>query len=449
MAEAAYERLSAQDATFLDLEGPNLHQHIAAATIFQAGPLRRSDGGIEIDRIRTYISDRLHELPRYRQRLARIPLEGHPVWVDDPHFNIAYHVRHTGIPRPGDTRQLKRLCGRILSQQLDRGRPLWELWVVEGLDGGERFALVQKVHHCILTTEIGRRLGTTFDVLSWVPDALRAPASLWDQVREGAAAMGEALAAGLRSTSETPLNQPLGPHRRFDWLEMDLAEVKLVKDSLGGTVNDVVLATVAGALRRFLKLRRLEVDDLVIRANVPVSIRRRDQRGTLGNRIALFMPELPVAEAEPVERLARVREAMARLKESRQAVGADVLASVSEWTSATLLSLAVRVATRGRPYNLVVTNVPGPQLPLYLLGARMDTCYPVVNLLENQALGVALFSYDQRLYWGFTADWELLPDLHEFVRAIEISFQELRSAAQAASGARQTEPPGAQAPEAS
>jgi WS/DGAT/MGAT family acyltransferase len=301
----------------------------------------------------------------------------------------------------------------------------------------------------LLTTEIGRRVGTTFDVLSWVPDALRAPASLWDQFREGAAAMGEALAAGLRSTSETPLNQPLGPHRRFDWLEMDLAEVKFVKDSLGGTVNDVVLATVAGALRRFLKLRRLEVDDLVIRANVPVSIRRRDQRGTLGNRIALFMPELPVAEAEPVERLARVREAMARLKESRQAVGADVLAAVSEWTSATLLSLAVRVATRGRPYNLVVTNVPGPQLPLYLLGARMDTCYPVVNLLENQALGVALFSYDQRLYWGFTADWELLPDLHEFVRAIEISFQELRSAAQAASGARQTEPPGAQAPEAS
>jgi WS/DGAT/MGAT family acyltransferase len=484
MTDAAYERLSAQDATFLDLESPTRHQHIAATTIFDAEPLRRPDGGIDIDRIRAYVAGRLHRLPRYRQRLARIPIEGHPAWVDDPHFHIAYHVRHTALPRPGDERQLKRLSGRVLSQPLDRGRPLWELWVVEGLEDGDRFAIVQKVHHCMIdgisgvdlmavlmsaepepafepappwqprpvprgfdlvTTEMGRRLGTVFDVLDWAPRALREPGRLWERFREGAAAMGEALGAGLRSASNTPLNQPLGPHRRFDWLDMDLSEVKRVKDALGGTVNDVVLTTVAGALRRFLTLRRVPVDDLLIRANVPVSLRTRDERGTLGNRIALLMPELPVAEPDPLERLARVREAMARLKHSRQALGAEVLAAVSEWTSATLLSLAVRVATRGRPYNLVVTNVPGPQLPLYLLGCRMRTCYPVVNLLENQGLGVALFSYDGCLFWGFTADWERLPDLHEFVCAIRDSFDELRGLADRAAPRDAGHPPAARA----
>jgi diacylglycerol O-acyltransferase / wax synthase len=257
---------------------------------------------------------------------------------------------------------------------------------------------------------------------------------LAERVREGAAAVAETLGASLRSASDTPLNQPIGPHRRFDWLDMELAEVKAVKHLLGGTVNDVVLATVAGALRSFLELRRVGPDELRIRANVPVSLRSRDERGTLGNRIALLMPELPVAEPDPAVRLARVCETMAHLKASRQAMGADLLSAVSEWTSATLLSVAVRVASRGRPYNLVVTNVPGPQMPLYVLGARLDACYPVVNLLPRQSLGVALFSYAGRLFWGFTAEWDLVPDLHEFVRAVESAFAELRAAAQAKLG---------------
>jgi len=476
--ELPYDRLSPQDKAFLDLETPSLHQHIAATTLFEAGPLRRADGGIDIERIRERVAARLHRLPRYRQRLAWIPVEGHPVWVDDAHFQVAYHVRHTALPRPGDERQLKRLSGRILSQPLDRARPLWEFWVVEGLDGGERFAVVQKVHHCMIdgvsgvdlmallmsptpddeveapppfeprpvpssfelvASEIGRRASAWLGAMGRAPEALRAPGELLQRVREDVEAVAETLGASLRSASDTPLNQPLGPHRRFDWLDMDLAEIKSVRKGLGGTVNDVVLATVAGALRRFLALRRVDTDGLRIRANVPVSLRARDERGTLGNRIALLMAELPVSEPDPVERLARVRETMQRLKDSKQAMGAEVLAAVSEWTSATLLSLAVRMAALGRPYNLVVTNVPGPQIPLYLLGARMQTCYPVVNLQPAQGVGVALFSYAGSLFWGFTADWELVPDLHELVRAVQASFAELERAAGCGPGAERGE----------
>ena len=465
-----YERLGAQDKTFLDLERPNEPQHIAAITVFEAGRLARPDGGIDIERVRAYVASRLHRLPRYRQRLAWIPVENHPVWVDDPHFQIDFHVRHTALPRPGDERQLKRLAGRVISQPLDRERPLWEFWVVEGLEGGKRFAIVQKVHHCmidgisgvdlmrillaldpeaepepsppfeprpppgaldLLASEVGRRVSGLVGALGRTPGALRQPADLAEQVREGVAAVGETLSAALRPASNTPINQKLGPHRRLDWRDLELSRVKAVKDRLGGTVNDVVLATVAGALRQFLALRRLDVDRLRIRANVPVSLRTRDERGTLGNRIALFMAELPVDEPDPLARLARVRETMERLKGSRQALGAEVLAAVSEWTSATLLSLAVRGASRGRPYNLVVTNVPGPQIPLYMLGARMERCYPVVNLQPQQGLGVGLFSYAGTLGWGFTADPDQVPDLYVFADAVITSFEELERLARA------------------
>jgi WS/DGAT/MGAT family acyltransferase len=222
---------------------------------------------------------------------------------------------------------------------------------------------------------------------------------------------------------------PIGPHRRYDWLTLDLAAVKAVKNRLGGTVNDIVLATVAGALRSFFEGRRVNVDVLDIRASIPVSIRTETQRGTLGNQIALWMADLPVAERDARRRLQKVRENMARLKESRQTVGAQVLAAVSEWTSTTLLSTAVRLSTRSRPFNLVVTNVPGPQIPLYLLGAELRECYPMLALLPNQALGVALFSYAGKLCWGFIADWDLIPDLHDFVEAIASSFRELQAAA--------------------
>ena len=472
MANYAYDRLSVVDNSFLAIEGANTHMHVGAVTLFEAGPLTRPDGGIDVDRIRDYVASRLHLIPRYRQCLTAVPLGTRLVWIDDDHFNIHYHVRHASLPRPGDERQLKRLSARIVSQQLDRAKPLWEIWVVEGIEG-DRFALVAKTHHCMIDGIAGvdlmavilspRPEATTAPAPAWIPrpapsrlallrdewlrrlreplamagelpGALAEPATMVTRALESVAAVGEALVAAFHQTSETPFNRPIGPHRRVEWLAMDLDAVKEVKNRLGGTLNDVVLATVAGALRRFLERRRVSVETLEIRANVPVSLRSAEERGTLGNRIALWMTELPVAERDPLRRLSAVRATTARLKESKQAMGAEMLAAVSEWTSSTLLALAVQISTRSRPFNLVVTNVPGPQIPLYLLGARLRECYPMVNLLANQGLGVALFSYAGRLCWGFMADWDLVPDLHEFGRAIEASFAELRDAARAADG---------------
>ncbi len=468
-----YDRLSVVDNSFLAIEGATTHQHVAGATVFDAAPLARADGGLEIDRIRAYIESRLPLIPRYRQKLVGVPFGTRHVWVDDEHFNLDYHVRHTSLPRPGTLRQLKRLSARIVSQQLDRAKPLWEIWIVEGLEGGDRWSMVAKTHHCMIDGVSGVDLMAVLlspdaaiprvEPTRWIPRTppsqfqllrdelcrrVRQPLELWHDlatpllspgtfvagVREQLEAVGEALGAASERASETPINRPIGPHRRFDWAMMELADVKAVKNKLGGTVNDVVLTTVAGALRRFLERRCVNVDVLRLRASVPVSLRTGEQQGTLGNQIALWMTELPVAERDPVLRLAKVSATTARLKHSRQAMGAQVLAAVSEWTSSTLLSVAVRLTTRSRPFNLVVTNVPGPQMPLYMLGSQLREFYPMLALLENQGLGVALFSYDGHLCWGFIADWELVPDLHDFVLDIECAFEELKATANAQDG---------------
>lgn len=468
MISAHYERLAAADRTFLDLEGPSTHMHVAATAVLGVGSLATPEGGVDIDRIRRYVLSRLDHIPRYRQKLAFVPVEGHPVWVDAPHFNVHYHVRHTSLPRPGSREQLQSLAARIMSQQLDRAKPLWEFWVVEGVDDGASFAIVQKAHHCMIdgvsgvdllgvlmspfataefeesapwyprpepsplrlaAAEALRRVREPFELIAGADASWLDPRRAVARVTEGLAAVGETLTASMHATSETPLNRPIGPHRRFQWLAMDLARVKAVKRRLGGTVNDVVLATTAGAVRRFLAERGESPDRLSLRANVPVSVRSDDEHGTLGNRIALWMTDLPVDEPDAVARLDRVRETTEHLKHSRQALGAQILAGVSDLTSATLLSLAVRLSAGARPYNLVVTNVPGPQMPLYFLDAPLREIYPMVNLLPNQGLGVALFSYDGRLCWGFLADWELLPDLGRFVELVGESFDELQTAA--------------------
>jgi len=280
----------------------------------------------------------------------------------------------------------------------------------------------------LLGAEWMRRLREPLALAGDVPGAICHPMRLVGRAVEEATAIVETLTAAAQPASPTPFNQPIGPHRRFDWLTIPLAAFKDVKNRLGGTVNDVVLATVAGALRRFFAARRINPDVLDIRANVPVSLRSAAERGTFGNRIAIWMTPLPVAEHDPLVRLAAVRATTARLKASRQTMGAEALAAVSEWTSSTILAVAVQLATRARPFNLVVTNVPGPQIPLYLLGAELRDCFPMVNLLANQGLGIALFSYAGALCWGFVADWDLVPDLHDLVDAVEESFAELQSA---------------------
>ena len=464
MARYAYDRLSALDNSFLMFEDGCSHMHVASTATFDAGPLTTSDGGLDIERIRSFIASRLHRIPRYRQKLAWVPIENQPVWVDDERFNLAYHVRHTSLPKPGDDRQLKRLSARIASQQLDRGKPLWEVWFVEGLEGN-RFAMISKVHHCmvdgvsgvdllevlldirpdapreeaplyiprgvprpleLLRDEILDRVTAPLQALGRV---LRDPFGVVSDVVESVKALGETVFEGMKLPSETPVNQEIGPYRRFDWVTFDVDDVKQVKNSFGGSLNDVVLATVAGAVRRFLSRRRADPGSLTFRVMVPVSVRSTSERGTLGNKVAAWMADLPIGEPDPARRFARVSETTARLKHSKQAMGAEILTRVTDWTPSTLLALGTRLAHRGLPFNLVVTNVPGPQVPLYLLGARMEEIYPLVPLFARLGLGVALFSYAGRLHWGFNADWDVVPDLHDFVRAIEDSFAELHAAA--------------------
>jgi WS/DGAT/MGAT family acyltransferase len=461
---AHYERLSALDASFLAIEDVCSHMHVAAAMLFAGGPLRRPHGGLDMERVRDYVVARLHLIPRYRQRLAYVPVEGHPVWVDDERFNVFYHVRHTSLPRPGAERQLKRLCGRILSQKLDPTKPLWEIWVVEGL-ADDTFAMVAKVHHCMVDGISGMDLLTA--LLSPVEDASVDAGPRWvarpapragelfaAEVRRRALAPLEVLAAGRRAlqdprravsglwegvqglleavrgtsvpASPTPLNPPqIGPHRRFDWLRMDLDLVKRVKGRLGGTVNDVVLATVAGGFRGFLTRRGVSVDAIDFRAMVPVSLRRDDERGRLGNRVSQMIVPLPVGEADVRRRYRAVLETTRALKGSHQARGGELLEEIGNWTATGVLSQIFRLAAWRRPFNVVVTNVPGPPVPLYMLGAPMKAPFPMVPLFANQAVGIALFSYAGGLFWGIIADWDAVPDLHDLVEVLTDAFREL------------------------
>jgi WS/DGAT/MGAT family acyltransferase len=467
-AMALYERLTALDASFLGIEDPSTQMHVAAVLLFEGSTLQKDTGGLDIDRIRAFINSRLDELPRYRQRLAWIPIENHPVWVDDSHFNIQYHVRHAGLPQPGDERQLKRLAGRIMSQKLDAGKPLWEMWFVEGL-GDDRFALITKAHHCmidgvggldvlsallqaepvertdepsrwyprplptateLLSGELQRRASLPFtlvrETLGAVVHVRRTVAS----VSEASQAVGEALGAGLRPASATPLNPDhIGPHRRFDTLTLDLARAKAVTERLGGTVNDVVVAVITGAVRRFLLERGVPVANLRFRALLPVNLRTEEQHGRMGNRLGMMIANLPIAETDPIERLRRVQAATQALEHSRQIRGTELLEEWGDWTPSGLFTRMLRLAAQVRTFNLVITNLPGPRVPLYLLSARLLAPYPMVPLYSNQALGIGLFSYQDTLYCGLNSDWDRLPDLHDLTEGLARSFEELAKAA--------------------
>ncbi|HLK11007.1 MAG TPA: wax ester/triacylglycerol synthase family O-acyltransferase [Candidatus Binatia bacterium] len=471
MTYAYCERLSALDNSFLDLEDASTHMHIGAVALFEAAPLRTADGGVDVERIRAAVATGLHRMPRYRQRIERVPIFGHPVWVDDARFNLSYHLRHTHLPRPGDARQLKRLVGRLFSQQLDRGKPLWEMWVVEGLPE-ERFALVTKVHHCLidgvgsveLTGLIMRPSAEPDPRLlepppPWLPRpvpscaslvagemlhrgrmplgalgrAARDPGGVLAAARDTAVGLFEAVAPALRPASATPLNTAIGPHRRFDWTETSLDDVRRIR-RLGGTVNDAVLAILSGGLRHFLHRRGVDVQGLEFRAMLPVNVRTALTRRQAGNQVAMLVVRLPLDEADPRRRLERVVRETGDAKRSRQATGMRALEELSDVTFTTLLVLFGRMTAAARPFNMVVTNVPGPPFPVHLLGARMTACYPLVPLFRNMALNVALFSYAGRLFWGFNADWDAVPDLHDLVEAVERECARLCDAAGAASG---------------
>lgn len=469
MARYAYDRLTALDFSFLALEKPNAYMHVASTQIHDAGPLRLEDGGIDFDAYRKLAAGAIHQIPRYRQKLAWIPLENHPVWVDDEDFNIDYHVRHTALPRPGSERQLKRLSARIMQQPLDRSRPLWEMWLVEGLED-DRFAVVSKVHHCmidgvsgvdlmkvlmsaspdqeirpaqefiprptpsgasLLRDEVSRRVQLPLRLVRNLGHTLNEARDARRQLMVKGRGVLETLGSTLRRVSETPLNQSIGRNRRFDWMTMDLGEVKRVRRALGGSLNDVVLTIVTGAVQRIMDRRCVDVSEMDFRVLAPVSVRSKEESGTLGNRVGAWIVPLPLAEPDRKKQLAVIHATTSELKESDQAVGADLLAQAAEWGSSTLLALGARNATRLLPFNMVVTNVPGPQLPLYTLGAEMLEVFPHVPLLDNLGLGVALMSYNGKICWGFNADWDLVPDLHEFVEDVSASFAELCALADA------------------
>lgn len=467
IAARYYETLSAQDESFLAIEGPALHMHIGATMVFGSGPLSRGAGAVDITDIRGHIAKRLHLIPRYRQRLAR-GLAGEALWVDDERFELDFHLRHVRLPAPGDDDTLKALAARLMSQPLDRTHPLWEIWIVEGL-AGDRFALINKIHHCMVdglsgVEVIGALLSLTTEgtddsvrALSWAPRrppsaftllrdqaakpfaacqavarrlaaTARDPRETWDRALHSVSAAGQAITAGLRLTAATRFNHPIGSERRLEWLSLDLDEVKAVKNSLGGTLNDTVLAIVAGALHRFLGSERAMERLPDLRVLVPVSMRSEHERSALGNRISAWVVDMPVAEHDPRRRLSQLCAQTARLRTGDLARGLEMM-----WVlGPRAITLAMHLMNWLSPFNLVVTNVPGPQLPLYLLGAPLTAVYPHVPLFTNQGLGVALFSYADRLYWGFNADRDLLPDLAELARCVSAAFDELRELAREA-----------------
>ncbi len=466
MTRYNYERLSAQDSSFLIFETPSVPMHVAATLIYEAGPLRTPNGGIDIDTIRNATEANLHRIPRYRQKLAWIPFQNHPVWVDDRDFNLDYHIRHSSLPRPGNEEQLKALCARIMSHQLDRARPLWESWVVEGLEG-DRFAMITKLHHCMIDgasgvdlahilmsldpadrpqeeaavyiprptpsalqltrDEIVRQLTLPLQMIRSFRHFRSETQDMRHELTIRLRALRELMGWAVHASSETPINGSLGPHRRFDWLNMPLKSVKAVRRALKCTVNDVVLTIVAGAVREFLIRRRMRPEGIDFRVSAPVSVRREEERGRLGNRVSSWIVRLPVNEPDPLKRLEVIRRVTRELKDSQQALGVEMIMKAAEWTPGILMSLGAQAASG--PINMIVTNVPGPQVPLYMLGSRLLASYPQVPLLEGTGLGVALFSYDGQLCWGFNADYELIPDLRTFRTQIEKAFLELSLAA--------------------
>jgi diacylglycerol O-acyltransferase len=459
------DRLTALDSTFLHLEDDSTaHMHVASVMIFE-GKAPTPQELVE------HILNRLHLVPRYRQRLAYVPLgQGRPVWTDDPHFNPRYHIRHTALPKPADETALKQLAGRLFSQRLDRSKPLWEIWLVQRMAGG-RFALIAKTHHALvdgisgvdITTVLfdtapepslaprpaapwtakplpgqAKLLGEALLERTTVPAEmgrgtralLRAPRKALAQIKDSVAGIGSTTLAGISAPAPpSPFNVDIGPHRRYTFLDADLAQFKAIKDALGGTLNDVVLAAVSLALGRYLRSQGHDTKGLVLKAMVPVSVRADSQRGALGNQVAAMWAPLPVGVESPVECLQEIRVAMEHLKESGQAIGAQALVNLAGFAPPTILSQAARLQARQRFFNLVVTNVPGPQFPLYLLGRRLQVLYPVVPLARRQALGIAVMSYDGHLGFGLLGDYDALPEIEGIAQDLRRAIAALARAA--------------------
>lgn len=460
------DRLSPLDASFLHIEGDVNHMHIASVAIFE-GPQP------DFEKIVGMVRGKLPLVPRYRQVVRFVPLDlGRPVWVDDPHFNIEYHVRHTALPAPGGEAELRKLVGRVMAQQLDRTKPLWEIWVAGGLEDGH-WAMMSKTHHCMVDGVSGTDLlalildsspsGSEPEPDEWMPTPAPSRASLASQAvverarspyefvrglrsatripRQTVEAAGE-IAKGLRAlvglvvpTESSSLNGPIGPHRRWAWASTTVDDIKRVRKGTGASFNDVVLAAATKGFRDLL-LSRGESVERVVRTLVPVSVRPRSSSGmavgdgTFENKVSAMFAELPVNLSDPIRRLESISSQMAGLKESKQAVAGEALTSLGGFAPPMLLALGTRLASRApqRNINTVTTNVPGPQIPLYAGGRRMLKAYPYVPLAGQVRIGVAIFSYDGQVTFGVTGDYDTTPDIDVLCRGIEDGMSEMLTA---------------------
>ncbi len=473
MAYTYFERLSAMDAAFLAVEDECIQMHIGGVSIFESGPLAVGEDGIDIDRIRHLVAARLDKTPRFRQKLAYSPVSRAPVWIDDGAFHLDYHVRHTSLPHPGGMLQLERLASRVMSQGLDHRRPLWEFWFVEGLEGG-RFAMISKIHHCMADGVSGVDLATAIvgpnpdfrpgAAHGWIPrpapgvrellegDLRHRTSAFWELLRSGGGGSagarprasrpeqsiwqrlrdaGAALASTVETVPSTPLNVDVGPNRRFAWSRVDLERLGEIREAGGAKLNDVVLAIVSGTVRAFLERRGCSPNGIDFRATVPVNVRTPDEEGKLGNRVSQMYVHLPIDEEDPMERLRIVSERMTELKASGQIEGNRLVSSLLEVVPPRLARSVERMGTRRSVGNMVVTNVPGGPTTGYMIGAKLLESYPLVPLMPNQALNIAVLTYDGFLHWGFNADYDAIPDVDDFAALLAEETERLHKEAQA------------------
>jgi diacylglycerol O-acyltransferase len=457
------ERMNGLDAVFVAAEDSVNHMHIGSLGIFE-GPLPRYDD------IRALVESKLPLVPRYRQRVREAPFSiGRPFWIDDVHFNLDYHLRVSALPAHAGRRALEALVGRVMSQPLDRNRPLWEMWVIDGLPD-DHWAIVSKVHHCMVDGIAGTDLlGVIMDprpdeplqpTVGWVPahEPSRArlgeatvrmalesvggaatgiaaaalhPGRAWDRVRNIAVGLEHLLAPSPRAGAS--LTGPIGPHRRWTRTFVSLDDIKAVRHTFGGTVNDVVLTAVSLGFRELLLARGEPVDDLTVTALIPVSMRTADARGVFDNRVSAVYARLPVGIGDPLECLSAIRAHMDTLKQSHEVDASAAVVGISDVAPPVVAAALARAIVHSQEIvQTVATNVPGPRVPLYVCGRRMQAAYPYVPIAGHIRVGVAIWSYCGDMYFGITGDWDGAPDIDMIAFGIDRAFEDLAKAAASA-----------------
>ena len=455
-------RLNALDRTFLDLESPSTPMHVSACLIYPEKPFQDKKGYIDFDNFCKFVSSKLHLIPRYRQKIMTVPLaQGRPIWVDDDTFNLRYHLRHTALPRPGTMKNLKELIGQITSIALDRNKPLWEFWFVEGLEGG-RIALISKIHHAMIDGVSGVDLAAI--LIDWSSKKREIPAPLpWeaksaptkqellvstlsekfekvggfinsvnkDQAGLFLKKLGE-ITEGLKEfggelAPKSPLNRRIGHHRMVDWVTLDLKRLKEIKNCFGGTLNDTILTIISGALRRFFMGNDSPINPNPLKVLIPVSTRKEEERGTLGNQVSMMILDMPIHIVDVKALHTFIKERMGFLKKSKQVMGAKAITSMSNVAISTILHQASKMQWQQRIFNTVVTNVPGPQMPLYMNGAEMESVAPFVPLGPNIAMGFAIFSYNGGITIGVNADSDAFKSLSFMVSSINEAIEDMEN----------------------